>query len=120
MAPGPDDRVRDDAGGVWIVTGWILGALIYVGVALAWRAGFTPAAPFVVIPVVLAVMIGAGNLIGGRRGSRPAPRFNRPDPVPITSLRPVEPPVASAPTGQGGEVVDTADGSPAGGSGPDR
>jgi hypothetical protein len=108
MAPGPDDRVRDDAGGVWIVTGWILGALI------------TPAAPFVVIPVVLAVMIGAGNLIGGRRGSRPAPRFNRPDPVPITSLRPVGPPVASAPTGQGGEVVDTADGSPAGGSGPDR
>jgi len=32
-------------GGVWITTGWILGAIVYVGVVLAWHAGFTAALP---------------------------------------------------------------------------
>lgn len=83
---GPD-RVRDDAGGVWIITGWVLGALVYVGVVLAWHAGFTAAAPFVVIPAVLLVMVGAGNLLSGKRPGRPAPQFNRPDPIPLTTFR---------------------------------
>jgi hypothetical protein len=104
-------RVRDDAGGVWILTGWVLGFLVYVGVVLAWRAGFTAAVPFVVIPPLLVVMIGAGNLISGRRSGRPAPRFNRPDPVPLASLRGDPEP---APGGDG------ATGSPAGGPGPGR
>ena len=84
-----DERARDDAGGVWIVTGWVVGLVVYAGVVVAWHAGFTAAAPFVVIPAVLVVMIGAGNLASGRRRGRPAPRFNRPDldPVPISSLR---------------------------------
>jgi hypothetical protein len=82
-----DDRVRDDAGGVWIVTGWVVGLVVYAGVVLTWHAGFSAAAPFVVIPAVLVVMIGAGNLISGRRPGRPAPRYNRPDPVPIAVLR---------------------------------
>ena len=86
MSGGPD-HVRDDAGGVWIVTGWVLGGLVYVGVVLAWRAGFTAAVPFVVIPAVLVFMIGAGNLLSGKRPGRPAPRFNRPDPMPLTTFR---------------------------------
>jgi hypothetical protein len=84
---GGPDHVRDDVGGVWIVTGWLLGGLVYVSVVLAWHAGFTAAAPFVVIPAVLVFMIGAGNLLSGKRPGRPAPRFNRPDPVPLTTFR---------------------------------
>ncbi len=84
---GRPDRIRDDAGGVWITIGWIVGLLVYAGVVLSWYAGFTAAAPFVVIPAVLAIMIGGGNLLSGSRPGRPAPRFNRPDPVPLSSLR---------------------------------
>ena len=105
---GPDP-VRDDAGGVWIVTGWIVGLVVYAGVVLAWHAGFTAAAPFVVIPAVLVVMIGAGNLLSGRRHGRPAPRFNRPDPVPLSALRRD----GASPADPGG-----AEGTPAGGPGP--
>ena len=84
---GASGRVRDDAGGVWIVTGWVVGLLVYAGVVLMWHAGFTAAAPFVVIPAILVVMVGVGNLLGGRSG-RPAPRFRRPDldPVPVATL----------------------------------
>ncbi len=87
MGRSGDERVRDDTGGVWIVTGWVVGLLVYAGVVVAWHAGFTAAAPFVVIPAVLAVLIGAGNLVGGRP-RRAAPRFNRPDldPVPVSVL----------------------------------
>ena len=84
---GDADHVCDEAGGVWIVTGWVLGGLIYVGVVLAWHAGFTAAVPFVVIPAVLVIMVGAGNLLSGTRPGRPAPRFNRPDPVPLSTFR---------------------------------
>jgi hypothetical protein len=86
-APRGDDHRRSDAGGVWIVTGWVVGLILWAGVLVAWHAGFGAAAPFVVIPAILVFMIGAGNLIGGR-SSRPAPRFNRPDPMPIAALRP--------------------------------
>ena len=108
MRPG---HVRDDAGGVWIVTGWVLGFLVYVGVVFAWHAGFTGATPFVVIPPVLLIMVGAGNLISGRRSGRPGPRFNRPDPVPLASLRGEPEP---------NRATDGADGPPAGGPGPGR
>jgi hypothetical protein len=111
MRPG---RVRDDAGGVWIVTGWVLGFLVYVGIVVAWHAGFTGATPFVVIPPVLLIMVGAGNLISGRRSGRPAPRFNRPDPVPLASLRGAPEPTPDA------EGAAGADGTPAGGPGPGR
>ena len=82
------ERVADDAGGVWINVGWALGFLVYVGVVLAWHAGFTAALPFVVIPAVLVVMVGAGNLVGGRHPGRKGPRFNRPDldPAPVSVL----------------------------------
>jgi len=105
------DRVSDDSGGVWIVTGWAVGFLLYAGVVLAWHAGFTAAAPLVIIPAVLAVMIGAGNLISGRRTGRPAPRFTRPDPVPLASVRPSG---TADPSGSG------ADGTPVGEPGSDR
>jgi hypothetical protein len=66
----------------------VVGLVVYAGVVVAWHAGFTGAAPFVVIPAVLVVMVGAGNLASGRRAGRPAPRFHRPDldPVPLSSL----------------------------------
>jgi hypothetical protein len=105
----PDGRPAgwgDDTGGVWIVTTWVLGGVVYVGVLLAWHAGFTAALPFVVVPPLLAVLIGAGNLVGGRRPHRPPPRFNRPDPVPLDPLRadavpaaPDRPPSAGPGTG---------------------
>ena len=100
------ERTRDDTGGVWIVIGWVLGLIVYAGIVLAWYAGFTAAAPFVVIPAVLVVLIGAGNLVSGRRPGRQGPRFNRPDldPIPIASLRAENPPAPDggtdgAPTG---------------------
>jgi hypothetical protein len=103
------DRVRDDAGGVWIITGWVVGLIVYAGVVLAWHAGFTAAAPFVVIPAVLVILIGAGNLVSGRP-RRAAPRFNRPDldPVPVSVLHGEPPPHAEG---------DGAGGTPAGGPG---
>jgi hypothetical protein len=102
--------VADDAGGVWITTGWVLGILVYAGVVLAWRAGFGAALPFVVIPAVLVVMIGAGNVVGGRRPGRSGPGFRRPDldPVPVSVLH------GDRPTPPGD---DRADGAPVGGPG---
>ena len=105
-ALGGPDHLRDDAGGVWIVTGWVLGGLVYVGVVLAWHAGFTAAVPFVVIPAVLVFMVGAGNLLSGNRAGRPAPRFNRPDPVPLSTFRRG----GGAPTDAKGVVVAAGEG----------
>jgi hypothetical protein len=119
-------RVRDDAGGVWIVTGWVLGALVWIGVVVAWHAGFTGATPFVVIPPVLLVMIAAGNWIGGRRPGRQAARFHRPDPVPLASLRGAPEPTPGTPgtgaTDATGRTNGTGgtDGATAGGPGPGR
>lgn len=109
-ADGAPGRVRDDAGGVWIWTGVVLGLLLYVGVVLAWHAGFTAAAPFVVIPAVLVIMVGAGNLVGGRRSGRSGPRFNRPDldPAPVSVLHgervttPADDGAGGAPAGEPG------------------
>ncbi len=114
---GPE-HVRDDAGGVWITTGWIVGVIVYAGVLVTWHAGFTAAVPFVVIPPVLVILIAAGNLLGGR-STRRAPRFNRPDPGPPPPLRggPAEPVV---PSSSPGADTDGSDGTPAGGPGPGR
>ncbi len=57
---------RGDAGGVWIVTGWVAGLLVYAGVVLMAMAGFTAVLPLVVVPPVLVALIGGGNLLGGR------------------------------------------------------
>jgi len=111
---GPD-HARDDAGGVWIITGVVLGLIVYAGVVVAWHAGFTAAAPFVVIPAVLVVMVGAGNLLSGKRPGRPAPRFNRPDPVPLTSLRWD----GGTPTGPGSPAPATSSADGATGADPD-
>jgi hypothetical protein len=60
-------RRVDDRGGVWIITGLVLGALVYVGVVVMAAAGFTAVIPLVVVPPVLVAMIGANNLLGGGR-----------------------------------------------------
>ena len=75
------------------------------------EAAVRSATAFVVIPPVLLVMVGAGNWISGRRAGRRAPRFNRPDPVPLSSLRGEPEPTADA---------DGAGRPSAGGPGPGR
>jgi hypothetical protein len=67
-----DDR-PDDAGGVWIVTGIVLGLFVYAGFVLMDIAGFTVVAPLVVIPPVLLGLIWANTLLGGRRRRREPP-----------------------------------------------
>jgi hypothetical protein len=82
-APLPRRRAgRDDAGGVWIITGILLGALVYAGMVLMMVAGFTAIVPFVVIPPVIVAMIGANSLLGGGRPSRPARAPSGPIPPP--------------------------------------
>ncbi len=103
---------------MWIKTGWALGFVAYVGVVVTWHAGFTAAAPFVVIPPVLVVMIGAGNLLSGR-STRRAPQFNRPDPVPLPARR-GEPGPPAAPSPAPAAGGDGAGDAPTGGSGPGR
>ncbi len=75
MARGCGHRRRDDAGGVWIVTGIVLGVLLYGFIVLMEVAGFTAVAPLVVIPPVLLGLIAANNLLRGSRSQgRPAGR----------------------------------------------
>ncbi len=66
-APVGSSRRRDDHGGVWIRTGLVLGALVYVGMVVMAAAGFTGVIPLVVVPPVLVAVIGANNLLGGGR-----------------------------------------------------
>ena len=66
-------RPLDDAGGVWIVTGLVVGAIVYAGMVVMMVAGFTVVAPLVVIPPVLAALIGANNLLGGGRSHGRSP-----------------------------------------------
>ncbi len=58
---------RDDRGGVWIVTGLVMGAIVYAGTVVMLVAGFTPVAPLVIVPPVLIALIGANSLLGGGR-----------------------------------------------------
>jgi len=67
-------RTRDDAGGVWIATGIVLGVLVYAGIVITVMAGFTVAVPLVVIPPVVVGLIGANSLLGGGRTHRAPPR----------------------------------------------
>ncbi len=73
MAPSPVIRGRpgsrqpDDTGGVWIVTGIVLGVLLYGFIVLMDVAGFTVVAPLVIIPPVLVALIAGNNLLGGGR-----------------------------------------------------
>ena len=110
-ACGPRRRA-DDAGGVWILTGIVLGAIVYAGMVLMAVAGFTAVIPLVVIPPVLVAMIGANSLLGGGRG-----------PTRSSSGRDVPGPVASSPGGPVGTGATNGTGKglgpPASGAGPD-
>ena len=64
---GRPARALDDAGGVWIRTGIVLGVLVYGGLLGMAAAGFPGAIPLVVIPPVLVGLIGTANLLGGGR-----------------------------------------------------
>jgi hypothetical protein len=70
---GLDDHGLDDDGGVWILTGIVLGVLLYAGIVLMYVAGFTTVAPLVVIPPVLIGLIGANSLLGGGRSQGRSP-----------------------------------------------
>jgi hypothetical protein len=73
------NRRRDDHGGVWIVTGIVLGVLVYAGCVLMAVAGFSAVVPLVVVPPVLLGIIAANSLLGGGRDHH-RPRAGRPDP----------------------------------------
>ena len=100
---GLDDRGHlDDAGGVWIVTGVVLGLVVYLGVVVMAAAGFTVVLPIVILPPVLAALIGANNLLGGgrthgRSAGRPVGRGQ----APLSSSGPNGPiePAATPPSG---------------------
>jgi hypothetical protein len=78
----PRRRRADETGGVWIITGFVLGAIVYAGMVLMAVAGFTAVVPLVVIPPVLVGIIAANSLLGGGRGpSRSAPSGDLPGPA---------------------------------------
>ncbi len=88
--PSTDHRRRDDAGGVWIAIGVLLGVLVYGLVVLMDVAGFTEVLPLVVIPPVVVGLIGANSLLGGGRGQR------RSVGRPVASAEPAGPDVAGS------------------------
>ena len=99
---------RDDRGGVWIVTGLVMGAIVYAGTVVMLVAGFTPVAPLVIVPPVLIALIGANSLLGGgrtrgRSTGRPVGRGQ----APLASNGPDGPvaagPSPEAPTGEPSE-----------------
>jgi hypothetical protein len=69
----PSARRNDDTGGMWIVTGLVLGVVAYAGIVLMAVAGFTAVVPLVVIPPVLVALIGGNNLLGGGRSHGRSP-----------------------------------------------
>lgn len=98
----------DDAGGVWIVTGLVLGAVVYAGMVMMLVAGFTSVTPLVVIPPVLIALIAANSLVGGpRRPGRSAGRPLAESQVPESSGGPTgsrsAEPVPSAAVEESGE-----------------
>jgi hypothetical protein len=96
--------MADDAGGIWIKTGVVLGLLVYAGVIVMAIAGFSAVIPLVVLPPVIVALIGASNLIGGGR-THGQPSSGRVDPgrAPLSSsgpngrLKPDAVPVAERP-----------------------
>jgi len=101
-------RRRDDSGGVWIVTGIVLGVLLYAGIVLMAVAGFTEVAPLVVVPPVLLVLIAGGNLLGAGRGhGRSAGRAVGPGRAPMSSNGPNDPlRRAAGSPGNGGQATE--------------
>ncbi len=101
------DRHRDDAGGLWIRIGIAFGVLFFAFMVVLWAAGFDAIAPFVVIPIVLVVLIGANSLLAGpRKRERLAPRPIGPtdqgvDPATMVPPRPDGEPT-DRPGGDGG------------------
>jgi len=74
---------------VWIVTGLVLGAVVYAGMVLMVAAGVTAVVPLVVIPPVLVALIAANSLLGGGRSHGRSP--GRPagqGPAPLSSRGP--------------------------------
>ena len=57
---------------MWIVTGIVLGVLVYAGIVLMAVAGFTAVVPLVVVPPVLVGLIGGQQPAG--RGAATAAR----------------------------------------------
>ncbi len=104
-SPRVTARHPDDAGGVWIVTGLVLGAVVYAGMVMMLVAGFTPVTPLVVIPPVLVALIGGNNLVGGGRGHRRSARPSGPDPAPP----PVGAPNGSRPAGSAVPAEESGD-----------
>jgi hypothetical protein len=98
-------RRRDEAGGVWIRTGVVLGALVYAGVVVMAAAGFSGAIPLVVVPPVLVGVIGAANLLGGGRDHGRSAGGPSPGRAPLSPsgpngpLRPAPRPDGSRPEG---------------------
>jgi hypothetical protein len=79
----------DDAGGVWILTGVVLGLIVYAGIVVMAIAGFNAIIPLVVIPPVIVALIGASNLIGGgRTHGQPSARPVDPGRAPLSSSGP--------------------------------
>ena len=93
---------------MWIVTGLVLGAVVYAGMVLMMVAGVTAVVPLVVIPPVLVALIGANSLLGeggataGHRAGRWAGAGPRSRPAGPNGVIPTDP---SAPDGRavGGE-----------------
>ncbi len=69
-------RIDDDAGGIWVKTGIVLGVLFYALTVVMLLAGVTSVLPLVIVPPALVLMIALNSIIGGPR--RPQPR-----PVPL-------------------------------------
>jgi hypothetical protein len=67
---------------VWIVTGIVMGALVYAGMVTMLVAGFTPVTPFVIMPPVLIALIAGNSLLGGGRTSGRSPRGRPAGPAP--------------------------------------
>jgi hypothetical protein len=60
--PAPSDE-----GGFWVMTGVVLVLIAYAGVVVLLIAGYTSVLPLVIVPLVMAGLIGANNLLGGGR-----------------------------------------------------
>jgi hypothetical protein len=56
-----------DEGGIWVMTGVVLVLIAYAGVIVLLIAGYTSVLPLVIVPLVMAGLIGANNLLGGGR-----------------------------------------------------
>jgi hypothetical protein len=105
----------DDAGGVWIATGIVLGVLMYGFIVLMDVAGFTAVAPLVVVPPVVLGLIAANSLLNGGRGYG---RSARPAPAPLSSDDLDRSAGADGAAGSGGSGPEGRHG--AGGSSPPR